>query len=402
MNGGATSLVELFDAFGAGIYVLFGAIHLDLWLKRRDRSSHLWLAVASWAALVVDLTGLALRGTDAAGGLLPLLNLMGVAAVVVALRELVIAIGSARAGRLTRVLYPVVFALAIVAGFFGLAALVPLFFVSAAAILLFSLSYAIRAGVRGDRESRAIAIGLIILITCLVADVLKELKVIEGLPGLPIVGFAALFLISARSLSTRYEREHQELVALRNDLEARVVERTRELAELNSRLEEASRTDALTRLPNRRGFLDVVAHELRRSARAHEPCTVLMIDLDHFKQVNDRHGHAAGDALLEAAASLLRAALRAEDVVARWGGEEFIVLLPNTDASGGKVAAEKLRMNLAADSFQRNGFAERITASFGIAQHEEARPFDATIAAADDALYRAKERGRNRIEVAGE
>jgi diguanylate cyclase (GGDEF)-like protein len=214
---------------------------------------------------------------------------------------------------------------------------------------------------------------------------------------MPILGFTALFLVSARALNGRYEREHGELVALQHHLEQRVQERTKELEIANERLAEASRTDSLTGLLNRGAFLELADHEVKRARRANETFSIVMVDLDHFKEINDRHGHAGGDELLQAAAARLRSVLRDQDLVARWGGEEFILLLPGTDASGAAIAAENARSSLAAYEFQRNGTRETITASFGITEHQAERSLEATIALADQALYRAKERGRNRV-----
>jgi diguanylate cyclase (GGDEF)-like protein len=262
-------------------------------------------------------------------------------------------------------------------------------FMLAMVLLLWAMVRATRAARAGDREARTIAAGLVILLLCLVADILGNLDIIPDLPGIPIVGFTALFLLSASALNTRYEREHRELVTLRADLEQRVSDRTRELEVANLRLAEASRTDALTSLPNRRGFLEMSEQELKRCARNGEACSVVMIDLDHFKEINDLHGHAAGDALLQSAASLLRSMLRDADLVARWGGEEFILLLPDTKRDGAVAVSEKIRA-----AFERG---EKVTASFGVAEHGSNMSREATIAAADEALYRAKREGRNRV-----
>lgn len=392
--------IELFDAFGAGIYLLFTVINLDLWLKRRDRASHLWLAGAGAGALLVDLTGMVLRRPGSVGmGWLPAINLAGVALVTISLHELVLSLGDESSGRVMRAVYASMLALALFIGVTPLPQLIPLLLLACAGVLLLALVRATRAGSAGDREARAIAGGLIVLIACLVADILRMTVVPSVPPALPIVGFTTLFLVSARALNGRYEREHSELVALRNDLEQRVLDRTQELEEANERLAEVSRTDTLTGLPNRRAFLEVSEHELRRSIRSMEPFSIVMVDLDHFKAINDVHGHAAGDELLQAAAARLRSVLRSQDVVARWGGEEFILLLPGTDSLAAVVAAEKARAALEADVFEHEGARERITASFGIASHGYAQSLERTIALADSALYRAKAAGRNCVVV---
>lgn len=390
---------ELIDAFAAGIYLLFGVIHLDLWLKRRDRPSHLWLAAAGLGALMVDLTGMALRYSPRESGLVPTLNVLGALLVTASLLELVFTLSGEVPDRWTRSALAVGLLLALVGGSGLLAAAGPLFFALSAALLLRGMVHAFRAGLRGDPESRAIAAGLVVLLVSLIVDLLGILGVIALPSGIPVIGFVVLFLVAAIALNARYEREHRELVALRNDLEERVSIRTRELEEANLRLAEASRTDALTGLPNRRGFLDVADHELKRSVRAGEPFSVVMVDLDHFKQINDRHGHGAGDAVLQQVATRLRNVLRSEDLVARWGGEEFIVLLPNTTGELAVFVAEKARRAIAELRFDEVGVGS-ITASFGVAMHHPGHPLDTTIAAADGALYRAKEAGRDCVLLA--
>ncbi len=381
--------IEYLDVFAAGIYLLFGVIHFDLWRKRRDRASHLWLAAASGGALLVDLTGMKLRGTGVAGGALPFLNLLGVALVTASLFELVISLGNGRSSMAMRAVYAFMGVLIPVVAIGKVQPLFSIFYLTSMVVLLWAMVHALRAGQAGDPESRTIAAGLIILILCLVVDLLGNLRVIGQVPGLPILGFTALFVVSASALNTRYEREHRELVALRGDLEQRVSDRTRELEVANQRLAEASRTDALTSLPNRRGFLEMSELELKRCARNAEACSVVMIDLDHFKEINDEHGHAAGDLLLQSAAERLRSMLRDADLVARWGGEEFILLLPDTRRDGAVAVAEKIR-----GAFEHG---EKVTASFGVAEHGPNMSREATIAAADEALYRAKREGRNRV-----
>jgi diguanylate cyclase (GGDEF)-like protein len=390
---------ELLDAFAAGIYLLFGFLHLDLWLKRRERLGHLWLAGACGGALMVDLSGMALRRAAEPSSALIVVNLLGVVVVTASLFELVLSLGNRPSGPIARSAYVVAAVLAVVAAITMIGPVALGLFVVAVSLLLRAMVSAFQAGRVGDRESRALGGGLVVLLLLLILDVLRLLGVIQAPLGMPVVGFVIMFFVSAGSLNSRYERSHRELLALRNDLEQRVVDRTRELEQANRLLAEASRTDALTGLPNRRGFLEVVEHELERSARADRVCSVVMIDLDHFKEINDRHGHAVGDAVLQKAAALLRDVLRAEDLVARWGGEEFIVLLAETSGDAAGLVAEKVRLALSSSTFEHDGVAERLTASFGVAEHRHAQPLDLTIAAADRALYRAKAAGRDRVMV---
>ncbi|HVP29072.1 MAG TPA: diguanylate cyclase [Myxococcota bacterium] len=177
-----------------------------------------------------------------------------------------------------------------------------------------------------------------------------------------------------------------------------------ELREKNRMLEEASTTDCVTGLRSRRYVSEVLERELSRARRHRTPLSILMADLDHFKSVNDRFGHPAGDAVLRGAADLLREGLRKSDVAGRVGGEEFLVILPQTDRVGGRMAAERWQKPLAGTPLALpSGDTVRVTVSIGVAQLEtHMETSGALVQAADAALYAAKKNGRNRIEVAGE
>jgi diguanylate cyclase (GGDEF)-like protein len=175
----------------------------------------------------------------------------------------------------------------------------------------------------------------------------------------------------------------------------------RELVRLSRRLEALSGTDPLTALPNRRALDERLAVEVARANRYAAPLALVMIDLDHFKRVNDRHGHGVGDAVLRRVAALLDAGKRAGDLVARLGGEELAALLPHTDARAAIAWAERMRITLATAEMRTSAGSFRLTASFGVAA---ARPGIETpmdlLDAADRALYAAKRGGRNRVEMA--
>ena len=166
---------------------------------------------------------------------------------------------------------------------------------------------------------------------------------------------------------------------------------------LIARLSDAARTDPLTQLPNRRGFRELLDLELERARRGGAPLTVLVGDVDHFKDVNDRAGHHVGDAALQRVAALLRDGVRKIDAAARIGGEEFAVVLPGAGAQEAFAVAERLRCAL------RDAFADAsvpITISFGIASHPaHAETAASLVRAADEALYGAKESGRNRSVI---
>ncbi len=168
-------------------------------------------------------------------------------------------------------------------------------------------------------------------------------------------------------------------------------------------LEERTRRDPLTGLFNREHFFNRLEEEFRVAAAGHWPLTLVLLDLDHFKQVNDDYGHLAGDRVLRQASAVLRDALRGEDLIARYGGEEFVLLLPGVhwqDAQGAvRRVLEQLRC---ADMEVKEAPALRVTASAGLAVQEGTQPFrdtEALVAAADEALYVAKKQGRNRLVV---
>jgi diguanylate cyclase (GGDEF)-like protein len=360
---------ELFDAFGAGVYLLFGIIHLDLWFRRRDRMAHLWLAGASASALIVDVTGIIGKGRAASPNLIfIILNTFGVAAATVCLFELVSSLNRVQAGRPARALQGLVLVLALLAG--PVPQLFPAVFAGCMALLIWAMARAFRAAREGDRDSGMVAKGFMVLTACLLADLLKELKVVPFPSGLPIVGFIVLFLTSARSLNDRFGRE-----------------------------EEASRTDTLTGLANRRGFLEASDGAVLRSRRSGRPLSIVLADVDRFKEVNDSLSHAAGDAALKALSGALRSVLRAQDTVARWGGDEFIVLLPETPKEGALHVSESLRSVVSALRVDFEGARVHLTLSLGVAEHLAGRSVEDTIAEADAALYQAKQEGRDRVVV---
>ncbi len=155
-------------------------------------------------------------------------------------------------------------------------------------------------------------------------------------------------------------------------------------------------TDSLTGIANRREFLRILESEVDRVKRYGVPLSLVMYDLDDFKRVNDTFGHNVGDQLLQAVTNLVQENIRTTDTMARWGGEEFMVLMPQSDMQAAKDAAEKLRCAIAVHRFEQ---VSELTASFGVTAFQSSDDLNALLKRVDDALYRAKERGRNRIEV---
>jgi diguanylate cyclase (GGDEF)-like protein len=172
-------------------------------------------------------------------------------------------------------------------------------------------------------------------------------------------------------------------------------------------LEDAAETDPLTRLYNRRTFLRVCEKELHASARTGRSFSVLMVDLDHFKAVNDRFGHPVGDIALLAVVECMQNSVRGIDVLARWGGEEFAALLPNSSPEAAFIVAERMRINIAGielpiqERFSANPTFLQLTASIGVATYQPTDSIHSMLSRADRGLYLAKDSGRNRVLSAG-
>lgn len=178
--------------------------------------------------------------------------------------------------------------------------------------------------------------------------------------------------------------------------------RNKQTEELLTKVEYLAITDPLTGLYNRRFFDNVIKKELNEGKRYRQNVTCLMLDIDHFKRINDTYGHETGDSVLKEISTLLKTLLREVDTIARWGGEEFIVMMPHTDINGALVPASRILKTIADKLFAKIP-DEHITVSIGLACSGETQNTpDILVNAADLALYEAKRKGRNRIEVAPE
>lgn len=195
-----------------------------------------------------------------------------------------------------------------------------------------------------------------------------------------------------RITDTVLDLHREQNASARALVEAHIALKQRDAASL-----EASLSDALTGVGNRRRLEQSLAAEIARARRNGGALSALMVDLDHFKQVNDRYGHAAGDDVLARFASLLVSHARASDVVARYGGEEFVVLLPHVDLARAAAFGERIRGLLAGLAI--DPLPAPITASFGAAELRAEDTGDSLLQRADEALYRAKAGGRNRVDV---
>ena len=228
------------------------------------------------------------------------------------------------------------------------------------------------------------------------------------------IGSAIEMILLSFALAYRYaalRRENERIVRDANDqLEQNVARRTSELssaleqlADANSRLRESNRRDALTGVYNRRHFREVFEQLLHHAVETRQPLGVLLIDLDHFKRINDTHGHLAGDECLRVLARTLEDTLRGEQaVLARFGGEEFVVVLPAASPAHVLEVAERLRRRISEDRIRYGGREIAMTASIGVfaVPLDFAANPDAALHQADDALYAAKNAGRNRVHAA--
>ena len=201
--------------------------------------------------------------------------------------------------------------------------------------------------------------------------------------------FKAEELLARVDVAMRLKRERDQL-----RMHAEEARAQSELAQ------ERAMTDALTGMLNRYGLQRVLAHEHAEARRYNRPLSCLMIDLDNFKTINDTYGHSAGDTALQQVATILTDVVRRSDMVFRYGGEEFLVLLPETDLEGATSLAEKIRASAAARLFGDGERVFHLTLSAGAASLTDDESGNDMIARADVALYQAKEQGRNRVEVA--
>ncbi|MFG6490299.1 GGDEF domain-containing protein [Roseateles sp. BYS78W] len=194
-------------------------------------------------------------------------------------------------------------------------------------------------------------------------------------------------LVRLQTVVRQQRQQSQELRAINRALDKR-----------SQQLVQMATTDALTGALNRKGLEDALQQALADWRRHQHPLGLVLIDIDHFKAVNDTHGHQAGDRVLAGLAALVRSHVRGQDLLGRWGGEEFLLVCRDTHLPQAQAIAEKLRALVANHDFAAG---LRVTASFGVAAMDSDRPLDQVFAAADAALYRAKAEGRNRVVAEG-
>jgi len=220
-----------------------------------------------------------------------------------------------------------------------------------------------------------------------------------GFYGLILVGLIALGWRWRMRVLFEHQRQLEELVAIRTN---EIAEKNAALEMIQQELEHKATHDSLTGLLNRAAFLEVLEREISRWRREHRPLVAAILDLDHFKNINDSYGHQVGDDVLIGTSGCLRTALRNYDVTGRYGGEEFVLLLPGLDRQEAEARLNAMRREIASQSYPvqslpREGRQVQVTASFGFAIPHAEDTVRTLLARADKALYRAKAEGRNRV-----
>jgi diguanylate cyclase (GGDEF)-like protein len=237
------------------------------------------------------------------------------------------------------------------------------------------------AGITVKLASVAIALSVQILSVIL--------SVLSGVTSMP---FAVLSIITIVVLLRGLRGVPKRIPSIEELIEVKVSERTNVLVAQMSEYEQQASTDAMTGLLNRRGGEAAITSQVSRSKDSTSPLSFLLIDIDHFKKVNDSYGHTIGDEVITAVANCLKKNIRASDVAVRWGGEEYLVVLQDTDICGAVTTAEKLREQVALLEVQKT----TISISVGCAELGD-DDFQVAVARADMNLYFAKSKGRNRV-----
>jgi diguanylate cyclase (GGDEF)-like protein len=266
--------------------------------------------------------------------------------------------------------------------------------------------------VRNQRHgSRLLTLGTLFLFALVLNDILYSLDIIDTtlMVSFGLVAFVLCqnyltyirFIDAGREnelLSETLEQRNNELQNFSQSLEQKVAQRTNELAKANEKLGELAHKDMLTGLPNRRGMMIYIEESMVQHRHSNTPFCLLIIDFDKFKKLNDTLGHEAGDRALSEGAALMRKVLRVQDYISRWGGEEFLILLPGTPLKGAEILANKLTDNIRETLTKSIG--RKVSVTIGVAEFEEMDTLDSCFKRADIALYLGKESGRDKVVLA--
>jgi len=239
-------------------------------------------------------------------------------------------------------------------------------------------------------------------------DVCRQLKSDVNLKAIPIIFISACgdigdvaegFRSGGVDYITKPCRKEEVLARVNTHLQLKLL--LEEKINLIKKLDQTSRTDSLTGLSNRRDILEKLNYEVKRFERNKKPCSIILADIDNFKAINDTHGHGGGDYILVEIANLFTGNSRDQDIVSRWGGEEILILLPETDAAGAKYLAEKYRQIIASHNFHFDENQISVTMSFGVNMmfndDDSGNIIEAVIKRADHCLYEAKRNGKNQV-----
>lgn len=212
----------------------------------------------------------------------------------------------------------------------------------------------------------------------------------------PFKGAELLARIKTHLQLRQYQQELRVSYQKLQQAHQEIMTKNERLLEVQKQLELAARTDSLTGLANRRDMIEKVENERKRFVRNQRVFSLALGDIDNFKNFNDRFGHDCGDLVLVSIAETIRSLVREQDCVARWGGEEFLLLLPETDIEGGQVVSEKIRLAIAGSDYRYRDAILAVTMTFGVSVYDDAgMEIDDCLKRADNALYRGKADGKN-------
>jgi diguanylate cyclase (GGDEF)-like protein len=287
-----------------------------------------------------------------------------------------------------------------------------LFFQTFTILCMTYIFWGLIKALRNKRHSaRLLSLGTIFLFVLVINDILYSLDVIDTtfMVSFGLVAFIIcqnyltyIRFIDAgqqnKVLSETLEERNEELQNFSQSLEEKVQKRTDDLAKANQKLGELANKDMLTGLPNRRGMMVYIEESMVQHRHTNTPFCLLIIDFDKFKELNDTLGHEAGDRALSEGAALMRNLLRGQDKVARWGGEEFLILLPGALLKGAQILANKIKDNLRDTLTQSIG--KKVSVTIGAVAFEKRDTLDTCFKRADEALYIGKKSGRDQVVLA--
>jgi len=263
-------------------------------------------------------------------------------------------------------------------------------------VVIFLTGLAIKALMRHGASAGLTILGLFVLALTAINDVLyvNELSPIGYIASIGVIIFV---LTQVYVGNMRFTRTLHLAEVLSTELEQKVSDRTQELEHAYSQLEHMASSDALTGILNRHGLLPLIEQEQKQFERYNTTYSILLFDLDHFKGINDQYGHEMGDRVLVECCAAITSAIRASDCAGRWGGEEFVILLPKTTIKDAIVAAEKIRNTIEKLCIEQDDLSVKFTTTVGVAEIKQGESFDQCLARADHLLYQGKEKGRNRV-----